>query len=474
MNGIGITEWQNNETGYPLVSAGQLSGLFCDASFVSYDSFIPVLTNVAVSTTQLILTIQMDDGLHQFSFPITSIVQGYGTRLRTATRSYGSVVFGRLSEDLVSGTLGNNITANCRFDSSTVRTIDSTNGVYSVAGLSGTVSVLLDGNFMYNASSLFGYPTLSAVSLPNSLEVLQTDSNNSYALNSNRVLQRVDNSGLVDLTVLDKTYYQVISHGAYLIGANIQSSITSLYDLATQPSTKKLSGIPGRITALTVNGSGDLVALIGDKLFNLGGYPYTYNPSNGIPTGVVNGVGMVFYNGVYLIYTNGMRDYSASGTVYLSNFVYAVTVSGSSATSDFLGLLVDPTIDNSSNFTDNQHVPWLNGMFISGSQIYGWSAIDGNYLLFSIDPNSLNVTTVHSCQYSPAVYQNATFVGGSSIILNSVTPLKTINNLSPTDNQINFMGSDTVSINPSASDTIKVNLAVNDAQLNVFRSTTYE
>ena len=468
MNGIGITEWQNNETEFPLVGAGQLSGLFCDASFVSYDSFIPVLTNVTVSETQVILSIQMDDGLQQFAFPIENIKPGFGTRLRSTTRSYGSVVFGRLSEDLVAGTLGSSIASNCRFDSSTVRAIDSTNGIYSVAGLGGAVSILLDGNFMYDTG------VLSAVSLPNSLEVLQTSANQNYVLSANRVLQKVDNSGLMDLTVMDRAYYQIITHGGHLIGAAIQNGVTSLYDLATQPSIRKLTGIAATIKAFAVDGSGHLIALIGDKLFNLGDYPYSYNSTTGISTGVTNPVGMTFINGVYLVYTNGMRDYSVGGTVYLSNFVYSVVVSGSSATSTFLGLLVDPSIDNSVNFTANQHVPWLNGMYIFGTQVYGWSAVNGNYVLFNIDPNSLNVTTINSCQYSSAVSQIAGFVGGPSITLNSVAPLKTINSLSPVHNQINLMGSDTVSINPSATDTIKVSLAVNDAQLNVFRSKNYE
>ena len=58
---IGITQWQNNDTEYPLKLAGKVSGIFCDASFVVFDGVIPVLNSVSVNTTQLTLNITFDD-----------------------------------------------------------------------------------------------------------------------------------------------------------------------------------------------------------------------------------------------------------------------------------------------------------------------------------------------------------------------------------------------------------------------------
>jgi hypothetical protein len=56
---------------------------------------------------------------------------------------------------------------------------------------------------------------------------------------------------------------------------------------------------------------------------------------------------------------------------------------------------------------------------------------------------------------------------------NVVVPLKTINSLGCTDNNLNILGTDEVVVSGAGNNTLVIQLPVADANLNVVRSTTY-
>src|ERR1022692_4708962 len=96
---IGNIQWLDSIVEFPLKNAGNLGGLFSDASFITYDNFVPALTNISISGDNLLLTFKFDDGVQSFSCPISSAIEYNTFRIKNANRSYGTVVFGRLISD---------------------------------------------------------------------------------------------------------------------------------------------------------------------------------------------------------------------------------------------------------------------------------------------------------------------------------------------------------------------------------------
>ena len=238
MNGIGVTQWQNNETEYPLKGAGNLSGIFCDATFVSYNNFIPVLTGIAIIGANLSLSFNFDNGSNTFNCPISSATCGASLKLSDGERTYGTVVFGRLIQDIAASVYGSSIVTNIPFDPITVRTINTSNGVYSINGLTSDVTIALDANMTFNGSSF------NAVSIPSNLNVVYTTGNNLYLYTSNYKLLELDlaTSSITDLVKLDLPYTGIVNTGTELLGA-YSATVTNLYNLATIPATTAASNI---------------------------------------------------------------------------------------------------------------------------------------------------------------------------------------------------------------------------------------
>src|ERR1039457_403054 len=91
---IGICQWQDHHTEYPLKNAGKIGGVFSDASFVMYDGFVPSLLNINAAEPSLSLAFQLDDGVQVFTSAASGIVEGSILKLKSNGRTYGTVVFG--------------------------------------------------------------------------------------------------------------------------------------------------------------------------------------------------------------------------------------------------------------------------------------------------------------------------------------------------------------------------------------------
>ena len=477
MQGIGITNWQNiNNTEYPLVNAGGLNGVFCDASFISYDNFVPTLNTITITETELILNILMDDGAYDFAYALSTLSEGVSVRLRTINRSYGCLVFGQLISDIIAKKYSNIITLNAAFNNNTVRTITSTNGVYSINGLLGNVSIAFDNNLIYNTSSYFGYPTISAASLPTNLQTLELSANQAYLFNSSQelILANTVNNTLSPQTTLDKVYDIIYDESSHLIGVLNEYNKATIYVLSSIPATPLLTNITGNITGITTDNASNLWVLINNSLYNYGHYPYTVN-NTGIDTGITNTLGLTYLNSTFYTFTNGPQDYSTlPSIVYFSSFIYTVTVSGLTATSTLLGPLVDPTINNSIHYTANQHVPWLGGIFIYNNALYGWNMYSTSFNIYNINTNTLYITPYFQSTYNLSNNINTVFIGGPTITLNSIIPLKTINGVSPYNNQITITGDAVMSIAQTTGNTLTLNIPIKDSNLNVARSVVYE
>lgn len=145
-NRIGILEWSNEHsvTSYPLSKAMKPLDFIVDASFVQFDGFIPVLKTVVVTRTQLILTITTDAGDVKVTInkPATSTFPGTSVSLESGNRYLGVLVFGQGLADIFTQHLDATLKVNIPFLSSVVRGINSSSGVYSIAGYSGDVDVV--------------------------------------------------------------------------------------------------------------------------------------------------------------------------------------------------------------------------------------------------------------------------------------------------------------------------------------------
>ena len=490
MNGIGITEWQNNQTDYPLKSAGKLSGIFCDASFVQFDGFIPILNSVSIVSDKLQMVFTMDDGTQTFEPLIADISQGYKYRLRSNNRYYGVVVFGRSIDSIISGVYGASITAGYRFESCTVRSIDSTNGVYSLQGNYGDVSITFDKNIRYGYTDKYVF---DAISVPNNLDVVQTSASSLYSFsNSNKVSALDFGTGTsTSLTSLITGCNILYNHDSRLLG--FDNTAKSLYILNNIPGIKLFVTQPNvDIKAMAADNLGKLwlganinksAALIwvGTWVPSDGNYSQDNGPSNGIinkfqirdeanalvDISLSNLNSIVYVNNQFIISVDGDYDYVSS--LYYSSKFYVINefnFANSSCVVAALGILRSPS----------SHLPQIKGLLSFNNSLIGWIINNtNNVVYYNINTSNLRANMLHTYIHDSVIGNIlSVFVGGPAIALNSVTPLKTINGMTPINNHVYIKGNDAVNITQSANDTLTLSLTISDQNLNVRRTTQYE
>jgi hypothetical protein len=479
---IGITQWYNNETEFPLKGAGNSSGIFCDASFLTYDGFVPSLVSIQLTETKLQINILMDDGVQTFSFDKANLHEGKGVRLKSINtgRSYGSLVFGRLTETFLLGILGNNLNPNCRFDPCVVRAIDASSGIFTINGLSGDVTVNLSDlqfNDTYTAT-----PAFHAVTNPTKLDTVVTDANHVYLYTSLRKVIKVTDA-LEEIGTLDKEYnvlYNVThSNEIHLVGMMGHGSNSRLYPaLNTLPTTSIDNDIPGHAVSLVYDNSGGWVYTDDGVIHRLGSWDYfpSYSaisdPLSHID--ITNPKGMVYFNNKYIAFTDGPKDYSpgAEENSYFSSMFYLVDLGD-----DYVnGIPVTPLgIMSDGATTPNLHMPWLSHIYIKDGKLHGCSTHNGQLVLYEINLDSLKATPIFTAPYNEELGGvSSVFVGGSVITFNKISPLKSLNSTTAYSNRLNILGSDTMSISQTSSNTLVFNLPIADDVLNVSRSKVYE
>ena len=450
---LGVTNWQNNESDYPLINPGNLSGIFCDANFVVYDGFIPVLTSLQIANGILSIGITMDDGLQVFQVNTSNLCDGYSLKLRTTARTYGTLVFGRTTNDLILGTFGMDINIEIQFNPITIRSIDTLNGLYSINGLGNVVDIGLDSNFMLSSQ------VLSAVSTPINLNVIYTIGSNIYLYSNTKGLTELNlatgNSN--SLAYLDKSYSNIYNHNGKLIG--VLSNY--LYDIGQTPATKLLT-LANPVQSLTSDNLGNLWALSNNNLINLGAYPYALTPA--ITTSLTNLSGIAYINGILYAWLKPNPDFVLGGL--FSNQLAILTIAGSHASLTPLSLLMSGS---------NNHLDSLVSLFSLNGIVYGVGANGFNSVLYQITLSNQTATLLYTVNGDAASGSiNTSFIGGPEIISNTIIPLKTINGTDPVNNQFNLAGSPTFSVTQSGEDTLIFGLTIPDSALNVSRTTIYE
>lgn len=459
MKGIGVTQWQDDESDYPLRGAGSLAGIFCDANFVTFNNFIPVLTNVSLIDSNLSLAIQFDDAVQTFTTPITNAIQGNVLRLRTSSRSYGCVVFGRLIADVVTGLLGTNITTNISFESITVRTINKSNGLYSLNGLSGNVNIVLDTNMQYNGSAF------SAVSMPDNIATINTSTTNLYVNTAEFGLVEINPiTGVFQLlTTLDKPYTAICNDGIKFVGAYVGTG-SGLYTLATIPSQAIVKNIDPNSTNtyLSMDNSGQLWGITSSGLLCYGNGSYTAEPT-------VHSISPM-PNVIFNFGDNFMSCVNGSSNAVL----YKLTPTSTSIICISIGqiLLGGATTG----------LPPVVGAAVANSMLYVICFTGTAYPVYSMNMSTLEASLVATYDGSFGSVVSM-FAGGHEIMLTPIVPLKSINSLSiyssSSLNNIVLSAKEsadynTIKITPVSNNTLQFSLPIQDANLNVKRTIVYE
>lgn len=182
MSDTGVLQWLNEhaKTDYPLENSIGYTDFIVDASFVQFDNYIPVLKSIVGTITDLTLSIQFDKEKLDIVLAKESFVANNGIRITgTDTRYLGTIVFGPGTLDVFTELVGLTKKYNQPFAATTVTSINSNAGVYTIEDVWGDVTIStgesqttqeiffqLSGNtVVWNAVGLPEIPTVDFVPL---------------------------------------------------------------------------------------------------------------------------------------------------------------------------------------------------------------------------------------------------------------------------------------------------------------------
>lgn len=477
MNNVGITQWQDSNSDYPLKNPGNLSGIFCDASFISFDGFIPSLVNVAIVEANLVFKLKLDDGVQTFVHLLNQTAAGVGVKLRNLsnTRNYGTVVFGRLISDIVAGVYGSKLNVNILFDPITVRTINSNDGVYSLNNAAGSVAITLDRSIQFDGN------IFTAVSVPSNLETVTTSPSQVYIHTDTGKIFEFSGSNSEYLIRLGRKYTAVTNTGSIFIGAYTNEAC-SIYSLEATPNTTLLnnlefSGQPGNIIGLTVAAGSNVWALSSvGKLRNLGLVSnLSLTPDVEYRIWDVNTAtylipkALASVDGNLIVAVDGALDYS--DTSRFSSTIYAVNPVPIEPGK--LGVITQASMVTSSG---NNHLLNIDSLTTIDNVLYGIAANLGEYTIYSIDPETCISTALGTFTPGESSAQVlGIFSGGHLFVKNPIIPLKSVNGI-PADelHSIFITDSNVINVTPRNNNTLEFSLTVPDKDLNVVRTTHYE
>ncbi len=174
-----ILDWQNEHalTDYPLSAFIGYNDVVVDASFIQFDNFVPVLKTIAITDLAVTFTIEFDRETLDVVVEQTSFEPQAGVRIYGANNRYlGCLVLSHGVNNLFVLNAGTVQTLNIPFAATTVTSISTAGGVYSIdeqfgdlefdTGLTDLVQEIffaIDGNVVtWNA---VGYPELPTDSI---------------------------------------------------------------------------------------------------------------------------------------------------------------------------------------------------------------------------------------------------------------------------------------------------------------------
>jgi len=155
-------EWENQNglAQYPFLQDAPISNIVVDATFQQFDNFIPTLNYILVSSTSLTVNLTYDTNTSNFTLLQSDYNSGINfiRMFDNTTRYIGRLTFNNGVNNLWSAYVGQKIEFNLPFVATTVRSISSKCGVFSIEGLYGNVSFVnatADSTIFFNTNTNF-------------------------------------------------------------------------------------------------------------------------------------------------------------------------------------------------------------------------------------------------------------------------------------------------------------------------------
>lgn len=203
MDNIFNLDWENQNSlaQYPFMQSAPISNVIVDASFQQFDNFVPTLNYILVDSTSLIVNLTYDTGTNNF----TLLQSDYNSainfiRMFDGTRYIGRLTFNDGVNNLWNAYVGQEITFNLPFVATTVRSISSNAGVFSISALYGEIlftNASTDFNVFFNTGNNFatfnavGNYVLPETPPPQALKLLNLmpPLNNNVFISSDAIIQ---------------------------------------------------------------------------------------------------------------------------------------------------------------------------------------------------------------------------------------------------------------------------------------------
>ena len=443
MNGIGITEWydSNDTQPFPFVSLAGNPKYLKDASFVTFDGFVPVLKSIFADSDSITLTFTFDNGDLSWTIPDNQVLPYSKQTLRVDNRGYGTIVLAPELVEFYHNRKGVTVTVNLTFEPACTTSIPSKSGLFSLQGLTGSVSLNGDGNQFFNVSG--NTVTWNAVSIPTSGTTTVLTPGNAYVYTSTGALLTINltTGALIKLAQYNSLYSKLIAVGNGLYG--IEAASTGFQDI-TGTSVSSRPSVSGSVY---ITGYDNLtreydISTVPPTLLTVVGGGSITTPSVSIDAGIL-----------YASPTNA------------NSTVLQLAVLDNTHTS------VVSTSPRGVFTLDGNTTPGLvQDLFGGNQEVYGVMNTSTRSILFQLDPILGLATSIYNQPIDPEL---GTFVSGTvgsnvTVAVNQVVALKTINGQTPVDNLLSLVSDPnsilsitngspdvlTFSLRPSISDTV--------------------
>lgn len=225
MKNIGILPWwnENSLTPYPLTKGFGYNGFLVAANFIQFDNFIPVLKEILVDDTEVVITLVIDAGEIVSRIDIEDlVVQGHTKKLYDATRYIGTLVFGINSYSLVKNDMANQTLKNLNisFLSTTVKSIPTTAGVYSLQKEYGSLTLgNTDGVITYETGSstltinAISYPPVKSTTFLKSINSVPPQGNNLYLLDNQVIKYKSAGASELEISLVGNGEGVIVTNG---------------------------------------------------------------------------------------------------------------------------------------------------------------------------------------------------------------------------------------------------------------------
>lgn len=152
---FGILPWLS-ETGnsdFPLSKPMPIKDFIVDANFIQFDNYVPTLKTVKVYSDSMDIIVQFDKETITSNVLLAGFTNGQRLKFTSSDNRYlGKLTLGSGATTLWGNYVNQTLAVNIPFVACTVQSIPSTAGLYSLAGVVGSVNLNLDDNMFIDVS----------------------------------------------------------------------------------------------------------------------------------------------------------------------------------------------------------------------------------------------------------------------------------------------------------------------------------